>query len=194
MHRVDKLIKQLYSNSPTVSQVNSNINQTSNIYGIIEGNDSFKWTDKSHSILLNELNYGAYTGLRTINKYNLFQFKMHIQRLIITVNQHENNTNNIKIPNSILTEFLTTQIQTGLHEFYKRFTLTTDETRIFIYIDSGKLFNSLINDNNSDISECLSANTYIHSCKLPQVNRPINICIKIGRHKFETQRKSTKWF
>eukprot|EP01084_Bolivina_argentea_P212185 360727_1 len=77
------------------------------IYGILKPNESFKWINNPHTEYIEHKHNGAYTVLRTVEKYNLFQFNMHLKRLLITIHKYKENTiKNIEIPTKILRRLL----------------------------------------------------------------------------------------
>ena len=169
-------------------------------YGLLTPTQSFKWIEQTHLnyVEKNLPNNGAYTVLRTVDKYNLFQFKMHLQRLLNTIYQQKN----LEIPSKILRKMLIFNIRDGLDEFYQDDIIKADEARIMIYIDSIKLYKlmgtkqskkkqaMMIDD---EIENCLEKCIVIHFGALPNLKRPISACIRIGRHVFEHGEKSTSW-
>ena len=165
-------------------------------YGIITPLKSFKWIEQAHLdyVAQNLPNNGAYTVLRTVEKYNLFQFNMHLQRLLNTIYTQKN----LEIPSKILRSILIINIRDGLDEFYDDEIIKADEARIMIYIDSIKLY-KLMNEGSTkslttdEIEDNLEKCVIIHFGALPNLKRPISACIRIGRHVFEHGEKSTSW-
>ena len=171
-------------------------------YGVLRRNESFKWIKYGHLEYLKIQTSqsdgdhdGAYTVLRTVERYNLFQFDMHLQRLLNTIHQylnsHSDSIQNIQIPSKILRKLLILYIREGLDEFYDDKMVKAEETRIMVYIDCVNLY-QLIREN-VDIEQCLKQCILFHFGSLPNLKRPISACVRIGRQIFKNQEKRAKW-
>ena len=189
---------------------NGNTRDPSYQYGVLRPNERFEWIADAHSkyIKTQIADNSAYTVLRTVERYWIFQLEMHYLRLLTTVHQHPaNKAREIQISPKVLRKLLVRHLRTGLDTFYGDDVVESDEARIMICIDSGKLFKSLDTDSKfrsklatdktkeKAMTEALESSLVIHFGALPDLKRPISACIRIGRHIFnaDSPEKSTKW-
>eukprot|EP01084_Bolivina_argentea_P127527 225511_1 len=153
----------------------------------------FEWTSNPHSDILDNNDIGPYTVCRTVNKYNIFKYKMHVNRLIDTINYDLHTNGNSPVSPSILHETLTNTLYDGLNAFYENTRVNDHETRIMIYIDVNKLFNHLQSGHSftDDIfKQCLIT----HFCHLPDNKIPVRAIIRARDCPFNPKKKDTQWF
>eukprot|EP01083_Nonionella_stella_P150280 478514_1 len=179
------------------ASVMHNTRDTSLKYGIMTPDEHFTWTKHNHSQFLdsygnNNGHYGAYTVLRTVDKYYLFQFKMHVQRLLSTLEQY---IHNVHIPLTLLRRLLIVNIRDGLDELYDDHMVSANEARIVIYIDICNLLTLCTNacDIDTQLEEYLRQVLFIHFGGLSETKPPFSACIRIGRRTFTQSVKTTKW-
>ena len=99
---------------------------------------TFEWVKEAHMEYLdmqmsqNKGNHaGANTVARTVDKYHIFQFVMHLNRFLSTIQ-------NIQIPTKMLRRIFIVHLRDGLDEFYDDCLVNADEARILIHIDSNR--------------------------------------------------------
>lgn len=166
-------------------------------YGLLKPTESFEWIEESHEHYIENklLHNGAYTVLRTVEQYNLFQFNMHITRLLQSIHQQKN----VEIPHDVLRRCLIVHIREGLDEVYQDELVHANEVRVMIYIDSVKLHQCITSmptetdADNDELREKLEQCLLFHFGALPALKRPISACIRVGRQVFAEQNKSTLW-
>ena len=134
--------------TPFVPKFRYNSTSTLNInkYGVISSGLSYEWTNNSYANYLDNNDIGPYTVCRTVDRYNIFKYDMHIDRLIHTLNgkyklyQSNTNSQRSEISDRISEKTIRNTILSGLNSFYQHDDYKEGEARIMIYINENKLF------------------------------------------------------